>query len=72
MINDVAQAIGTYGFPIVACLIMGWYVKYQMDVNNKQIADLTDKHQKEMHEITTALNNNTMALSRLCDKLGGD
>lgn len=68
----IVSLISSVGFPIVACAAMAWYVKYQMDINNQQIKALTDEHKAEMLEVTSALNNNTLALQRLCDKLGGN
>lgn len=70
-ITSIVSLIGSLGFPIVACGAMAWYVKYQMDINNQQIKALTEEHKAEMLEVTSALNNNTLALQRLCDKLGG-
>ena len=67
--NTVIAAIGSLGFPIVACLALGWYVKYQTDNNNKQIAEMQKEHKDEISKVTEALQNNTLALQRLCDKL---
>ena len=36
------------------------------------IKELTAEHKKEMADMTTAVNNNTLALQRILDKLGGD
>lgn len=68
-ITTIVSLIGSLGFPIVACGAMAWYVKYQMDINNQQIKAITEEHKSEMIEVTTALNNNTLALQKLCDKL---
>ena len=59
--NGIITVIQSVGFPIVMCGAMGWYVKY-----------ITDKHNAEMQSITTALNNNTVALTKLCEKLEGN
>jgi len=67
--NTLITAIGSLGFPIVACLALGWYVKYQTDNNNKQIAEMQKEHKDEIGKVTEALQNNTLALQRLCDKL---
>lgn len=56
--NSITQLISSVGFPIAMCAAMGWYVKY-----------ITDKHHTEMNEVTEAINNNTLALTRLCDKM---
>lgn len=64
---DILTLIGQYVFPIVACVAMGWYVKDQGDKNRDQISDIMKQHKEEMKEVTTALNNNTLALQRLTD-----
>jgi len=69
-VTTLTSLIGSFGFPIVACLGMGWYVKYQTDNNNERIRQITEDHKKEMKEVTTALNNNTVAITKLCERLG--
>lgn len=68
---DVLSAITTVGFPIVCCCGMGWYVKYISDKNRTQIDTLNSQHQEELTQVTDAINNNTLALTKLCDKIGG-
>lgn len=70
-IEEITTLIGSFGFPIVSCLAMGWFVKYQMDENNEQIKRMTEEHKAEMGEVTTALNNNTLAIQKLCERLTG-
>jgi hypothetical protein len=71
-VSEVGQLISTYGFPIVACIAMAWFVKYTTDNNNKRIDNLNEQHANEMKDVTTAINNNTIALTKLLSKLGGD
>lgn len=68
----VLSAISQVGFPIVCVIAMAWYVKYITDENREEINRINEKHDTEMKEITTAINNNTLALQRLCDKLGSE
>ena len=68
---DVVQLISSVGFPIVACLGMGWYVKYQTDSYKEEVKDMRKEHKDEISKITQALNNNTQAVTKLCDKLDG-
>ena len=68
----ITTIITTVGFPIVACAAMGWYVKYISDRHSKEVQQLNEQHQEEMQQVTTALNNNTLALQKLCDKIGSD
>lgn len=70
---DIASLLGSYCFPIVACICMATYVKYMTDNNREDVKDLNKRHSEEMmafkDEIKEALNNNTLALTKLCEKL---
>lgn len=61
MINDLATLISTLGFPIAMCLIMCYYI-------NK----INDAHKEETDKFAEALNNNTLVLQKLCDKLDSE
>ena len=65
--NAVIQIISSLGFPIVVAGAAGWYVKYQSDKNSAQIDKIMEQHHSEMKEVTTALNNNTLAITKLTD-----
>lgn len=69
-INDVLTAVTTVGFPIVCCGAMMYYVKYTTDKHREEIETLNAQHKDEMKEVTSAINNNTLALQKLCDKMG--
>lgn len=67
MFNDVMTAINTLGVPTVVAIASMWYVKYREDKNDTRIDNLNEAHKQEMSDITEALNNNTLALQRICD-----
>ena len=80
---SVSQLITTIGFPIVMCGAMAWFIKDNNDKNREQIINLNNSHREEVMSITEtyreemgqvkeALNNNTIALQKLCAKLGED
>jgi hypothetical protein len=56
----ILTAISTVGFPIVVAAAMFWKM-------NKQDED----HKQEMGKVTEAINNNTIALTKLLDRLNG-
>lgn len=66
-VNTVSTLIGTYGFPVIACCVMGWYVKYTTDRHREELKGLNEQHRTEMNDIKEALNNNTLALQKLTD-----
>ena len=66
---DWVQLISSVGFPIVACLGMGWYVKYQTDNYRSEVKEMQKEHKEEISKMSEALNNNTEALIKLTEKL---
>ena len=66
---DWIQLISSVGFPIVACLGMGWYVKYQTDNYRQEVKEMQKEHKDEISKMSEALNNNTEALIKLTEKL---
>lgn len=67
--NEWISAISTIGFPICACLGLGFYVKYQTDKYDQSIREMQKEHKDEVTKMTEALNNNTLALQKLIDKI---
>lgn len=70
---DIATLLGSYAFPIVACLGMAWYVKYITDKNSQETLKLNEQHTTIMlaykDEIKDAINNNTLVMERLCNTM---
>lgn len=67
--TEIVDIISTVGFPIACCCAMAWYVKYITDKNREQIEAMNQKHKEEMDSVTEAINNNTLALIKLCDEI---
>lgn len=67
--NAVLTAVQTVGFPIVCCIGLGYYVKYMTDKNKDEIDKINELHREEMKSLAEALNNNTIAITRLCEKM---
>lgn len=70
--EGATSLISTVGFPIVCALALAWFVKYLIDKNHEQMEKITASHKEEMEKMTTAINNNTIALTRLIERMGGD
>lgn len=65
--QEIMTAINTLGVPTVVAIASMWYVKYREDKNDERLEKLNESHKQEMTDITEALNNNTLALQRICD-----
>lgn len=60
-VNSLIQLVSSLGFPIVCCGALFW-----------KMVKTDEQHKEEMDKVTEALNNNTIALTKLSDKLGGE
>ena len=67
--NEVAQLISALGFPIVAALSCAYFVKWQYEQNQKQLDEMRKEHKEEVTNMTKAIENNTIALTRLIEKI---
>lgn len=59
--NDIITAICTVGFPIVAYGALFWYVLKK-----------DTEHKTEVEKMTEAINNNTIALTKLIERLDNE
>ena len=67
--NDITNLISTLGFPIAMCVGACFFIKYLFDNFTKQITEMQKEHKEEVKSMNTAIENNTIALTRLIDKL---
>lgn len=56
--NTIIQIVGSLGFPIVMCGALFW----------RQVKS-DEQHKAEMDKLSEALNNNTLVITKLTDKL---
>lgn len=56
--NTIIQVVGSLGFPIVMCGALFW-----------RMIKSDEQHKAEMDKLSEALNNNTLAITKLSDKL---
>ena len=57
-VNNLTAIVGTLGFPIVMCLMFFKYIR-----------QMTEQHAREVKELSEAVNNNTLVMQQLIDKL---
>lgn len=63
--NTIVTLVGSLGFPICACIGLGWFV-------TSELRSMRSDHKEEMAKMTEAVNNNTMVIQKLVDKMGGE
>ena len=79
--KELVDVLQNFGFAVAMCGGMAWYIKYITDKNDLKVENMSKSYQATINKmetahadalekITTALNNNTLALTKLADKLG--
>jgi hypothetical protein len=63
------QIISSLGFPIMAAIACGWFIKYQMDQYKQDLKDIRMEHKEEIKDLQEVINQNTLVLQKLCDRL---
>lgn len=64
-IEVITQLISSLGFPILACIALGYYVKYITDKHAEETKEIRKEHETEVAELRRAVENNTDAVQRL-------
>lgn len=70
--ESIVSLISNVGFPIVACIAMAVFCKYQLVTNKEEIQKISDKHYEEMRIMTEAINNNTEIINKLYERMCGE
>lgn len=67
--NEIIEAISSLGFPIVMCIIMALNNKETFTKYNEQLYEIMNKHEEEIRKVTEAINNNSLVINKLCERI---
>lgn len=67
--NTIITMIGSLGFPIVACLGMAYFFAKVNDNYRNDIKEINAAHKAEISTMTEAINNNTLVIQKLVDRM---
>lgn len=65
MADTFLTILGNYVFPIVACCVMAYFVKYMYDQTNSRVDKLNEQHKNEVDTLSEVIKNNTFALEKM-------
>ena len=69
--TDVLTAISTMGFPIAACCAMAYFFLTVINNYRAALTEINAEHKEEMQAMTSAVNNNTLVIQKLVDRMDG-
>ncbi len=78
--QTIGSLIASLGFPIVACGAMAFFIVKRSEANDvklealrreqrEDILTIQREHKEEVQKMTEAINNNSMVIQKLVDKL---
>lgn len=70
--GEISQLISSIGFPIAMCVLMCYYIKYTQDNYRTDINNLNEKHKEESTKLVQAINNNTLVIKELSERLNNE
>ena len=81
--NLIISVIQQLGFPVAVAILAFWYIKYREDKNDEKMERLRESYEQEQREtrqihkdetmkLTEAINNNTLIITKLYERLGDD
>ena len=67
--QTITTIISSLGFPIVCCIGLGWWIKTITENFNCQLEAQRNEHKEEIKALKDSLDNNTIALTRLLERM---
>ena len=67
--NTLTTIIGSLGFPIVACIGMAYFFAKVNENYRNDIKEMNANHKAEIDKMTEAINNNTVVVQKLIDRM---
>ena len=71
-LNAITTLLGNGFFPILICGVLLWYI-YKKDTQTREaMREMNANHKEEIAELRKSIDNNTIVVQKLIDKLGGE
>lgn len=63
------QILSQFAFPVAACICMAWYVYKTQQEARADRNEMQERHKNEVDKLAEVISNNTVAITRLVDRL---
>ena len=68
-VNEIITLITNLGYPIVLSVILLKYIQRREDQHDADRKEEQQQHKQEIDKLSEAVNNNTLIMQKLIDKL---
>lgn len=70
MFEEVVTILQNFGFPVLVCIVLMWYINETNKSYTQQIQELIKQHRETEHNMIEAINNNTRVMESVLENLG--
>lgn len=70
--NQIAQLIGSLGFPIVCTVVCFWYIWKNGESQREMTQKMQDSHKDEIEKLRQTIDNNTRVMLQIYERVGRD
>lgn len=71
-VNVIIQLINGVGFPIAACIALGWFIVWDRKNREKERVEMQQNQENILAQIKESVDNNTKLIQKLLKRMGGD
>lgn len=71
-LNAITTLLGNGFFPILICGVLLWYIYKKESQTREAMKEMNANHKEEITELRKSIDNNTLVVQKLVDKIGGD
>ena len=71
-LNAITTLLGNGFFPILICGVLLWYIYKKEAQTREAMKEMNANHKEEISELRKSIDNNTIVVQKLVDKIGGD
>ena len=69
-VNTIIQLINGVGFPITACIGMGFFIVWDKKNRREDMREQQSKQEEMFKKLSESVDNNTRTIQRLIEKMG--
>ena len=71
-LNAITTLLGNGFFPILICGVLLWYIYKKESQTREAMKEMNANHKEEITELRKSIDNNTLVVQKLVDKIGGE
>lgn len=68
--EQLINILSNFGFPVAVCAALFFYIYHTNRESRSEISKLNELHREETSKLKDAINENTLAITKLIERIG--